>query len=148
MNRILKTNSSSGSGGSGGSGTETLPLTPTITISTESKTTHQNQETKISKEKEKKGVKTKMDEFQEHGQVIMKKLIQRVHWFLKLSQNAGQPFDPNLVVRVIAADREWAREANVYMRTAEAHVTDVLVHNQKKFDDFRYVSFFFFFYIP
>ncbi len=56
---------------------------------------------------------------------------------LELSRKAGKSFDANLAVRVIAADRDWAHEANVFMREAEAKVTELLVHNQKSFDEFR-----------
>jgi hypothetical protein len=71
------------------------------------------------------------------GQSIIKQLIQRIDWFLELSRKSGKPFDPNLAVRVIAADRKWAHAANVFMREAEAKVTELLVQNQKSFDEFR-----------
>ncbi len=78
-----------------------------------------------------------MDDFQSRGQSIIKRLCQRIDWLLELQRKAGAPFDPDFAVRVIAADRDWAHDANVFMREAEGQVTALLVQNQPKFRAFR-----------
>jgi hypothetical protein len=78
-----------------------------------------------------------MDDIQARGQSIIKRLVQRIDWLLKLAQKAGQPFDPDLAVRVIAADVDWSYDANVFLRDAEGQVTTLLVQNQPRFHAFR-----------
>lgn len=78
-----------------------------------------------------------MDEYQARGQALIKRLAQRVEWVLSLMRRANKRFDPRFVVKVIAADRMWAQDANVFMREAESKVTELLVSNQAKFQAFR-----------
>ncbi len=78
-----------------------------------------------------------MDDFQLRGQFIIKRLCQRVEWLLDLERKANKAFDAEFAVKVIAADREWANDANVFMKEAEAKVTDMLTKNQQKFQSFR-----------
>lgn len=91
-----------------------------------------------------------MDDFQNRGQLLIKKLCQRVEWLLDLQRRASgaaaagtggaagvKPFDAEFAIKVIAADREWANEATLFMKEAETKVTDMLTKNQQKFQAFR-----------
>jgi Inhibitor of Apoptosis domain len=78
-----------------------------------------------------------MDDFQFRGQTIIKRLCQRIEWLLDLQRKSNKPFDAEFAVKVVAADREWANDANVFMKEAESKVTDMLTKNQQKFQAFR-----------
>lgn len=81
--------------------------------------------------------KGSMDDFQLRGQVLIKRLCQRIEWLLEMQRLAEQPFDAVLCVRLIGADQEWAAAASVFMKEAEAKVTDMLASNQIPFQGFR-----------
>jgi len=78
-----------------------------------------------------------IDDYQFRGQMIIKRLCQRIQWLLDLQIKSNKSFDAELAVKVIAADRVWASDANVFMKEAESKVTDMLTRNQQKFQAFR-----------
>lgn len=78
-----------------------------------------------------------MDDYQMRGQNIIKRLCSRVEWLLDMQRKSNKAFDAELAVKVIAADRDWASDANTFMKEAESKVTDMLTKNQQKFQAFR-----------
>lgn len=67
---------------------------------------------------------------------LMVRLIKRVEWLLELQTKAGEPFDPNLCLHVVAADKKWMDEALAYVEKKEIVLTDLLRGNLDRFKDF------------
>lgn len=78
-----------------------------------------------------------MDVLQERGQRLMRKLCHRMDWILELQRNSNRPFDAELSIKVVAADREWATEADLFMKEAEHKIVEMLHPNQERFQQFR-----------
>jgi hypothetical protein len=74
-----------------------------------------------------------IDQLQHKGQKLIRRLCQRIDWFDDLRCKAGKPFDAELCVKTIAADRGWAEDANAFMKDAETKVTTMLTQNPQKF---------------
>ncbi len=73
-----------------------------------------------------------MDDFQDRGLRLVKRMCHRVDWILELQRKSNRSFDADLNLKVIAADREWAADADSFMKEAEQKVTEMLSLNQKK----------------
>jgi Inhibitor of Apoptosis domain len=82
-------------------------------------------------------VRGSMDDFQTRGQLLIKRVAHRLEWFMEMARQAARPFDPDLAVRVLAADKFWAQDASAFMKEAESKVTDMLARNQDLFQQFR-----------
>lgn len=82
---------------------------------------------------------TKLDVFVTRAMDLLKKVLQRVDWVLGLMRTAGSNdgFDASLMMRVIAADRDWLHHANIFSQEAEKVITDMICHNQSAYDAFR-----------
>jgi hypothetical protein len=79
-----------------------------------------------------------MDDLLTKGQNLIKRQAMRIAWVMRLQIQAQvPPTDPQIYMKVIAADRLWAADANAYMKEAELKVTAMLTENQPKFHAFR-----------
>lgn len=81
-----------------------------------------------------------MDDLQERGQRLSRKLCQRVDWLLGLQRNSNRQFDGEIALKVLVADREWATEADAFLKELEHKVVEMLQANQARFQQFREVS--------
>lgn len=81
---------------------------------------------------------TAVDELQMRGAALLKRLCARIWWVLQLQLRERRIIpEPEIYIRVISADRQWATDANVLMKDAESKVTAMLTNNQKEFQAFR-----------
>jgi len=78
-----------------------------------------------------------MDDFQDRGLRLVKRMCHRVDWILELQRKSNRSFDADLNLKVLAADKEWCADADSFMKEAEQKVTEMLSLNQKKFQQFR-----------
>ena len=80
---------------------------------------------------------TNMEEYVRRGQNLIKRFACRIEWLLSLLKPVNKKFDSVFALRVMAADKVWAQDANEFMREVERKVTDLVVANENKFQAFR-----------
>ena len=78
-----------------------------------------------------------MEEYVRRGQNLIKRFACRIEWLLSLLKPVNKKFDSVFALRVMAADRVWAHDANEFMREVESKLTELLMANQNKFQAFR-----------
>jgi hypothetical protein len=78
-----------------------------------------------------------MNELMSKGNALILRLLKRIDWVLCLQPKAQKRADPEVLMRVISADRVWASDSTAFMKEAEVQVTALLTENQPKFHQFR-----------
>lgn len=71
------------------------------------------------------------------GATLLRRVLMRISWVLRLQALEHKSADPEVYLRVISADRLWTRDATAFMKEAETKVMDVLRANPERFQAFR-----------
>lgn len=71
------------------------------------------------------------------GNSLIMGLLSRLQWVLNLQTASTKHADPEILMRVLSADRVWASDSTTFMKEAEVKVTAMLTENQPKFHQFR-----------
>jgi hypothetical protein len=79
---------------------------------------------------------TFMDGIQTEGQLLMKRLVQRIDWALQLFVSANKPFDSSVMVNVLETDVEWIRHCQEWMRTTRLNYDTFINHNRCAYQEF------------
>jgi hypothetical protein len=83
------------------------------------------------------GTPGKTDELTSKGNALILRIFGRLNWVLSLQKEQKQVAEPDILMRVISADRIWANDSMSFMKEAENFVTAMLTENQPKFHAFR-----------
>jgi hypothetical protein len=73
------------------------------------------------------------------GLAVVTAFVQRVDWVLGLTKSLMPPpkFEPEIVWKLLAADREWQQSAQSFVEESEACVREILTPRAKLFENYR-----------